>query len=332
MLTAKAQVAPASTVKTVPVIHLASPPAKNLTGPAQSHAFPSVCNRLLRLLASLTSADMPPSASYTMGVYNIPTKLTGTNAIHPHPILSMVRRHSPRHIHHGALTRRIQQTRRAAAQARHRPQIHNAPAHPGLRLIIPHRRHRILGHEHHARDIDLEAPRPPRRVHVDRRARGPQHPDPVHQHVHPPKHAQRRVHDPRALLGRRHVRRHRQRRRPLVLREHQLRRPLRERRLAVHADHLGPVLGEQERDGAPVADGLAAAAGARDDGHLAVEAARRAGRVGGRHLIFFFWREGVGLENVPTFFSCWANIEARVICVVVWCGLGKVFEFEDNIL
>ncbi|EFY86289.1 hypothetical protein MAC_07670 [Metarhizium acridum CQMa 102] len=175
--------------------------------------------------------------------------LTRTNAIHPHPILGMMRRHGPRHIHDGALARRIQQTRRAAAQARHRPEIDNAPADASLGLVLPHRRNGILGHEHHARDVDLEAPRPLRDIHVDRRARGPQDPDVIHQDVHPPKDTQRRVHDPGALLGGGDVRLDRQGGSPLVLGEDQLRRPLGEGFLAVDADNRGPVLGQQEGDG-----------------------------------------------------------------------------------
>ncbi|UKZ65524.1 uncharacterized protein TrAtP1_006724 [Trichoderma atroviride] len=60
------QVTPASTVIAVPVIHLASSLARNLTAAAQSQAFPSVFNKPCLRRWSRISSDMPSPA--TMGV------------------------------------------------------------------------------------------------------------------------------------------------------------------------------------------------------------------------------------------------------------------------
>jgi hypothetical protein len=88
------QVAPASTGRMTPVIHLAtfsfrprkanrkektylaSSPARNRTAAPQSHPFPSVFNKLLSFRDALCSSDIPPP--YIIGVYNIPghTQLT----------------------------------------------------------------------------------------------------------------------------------------------------------------------------------------------------------------------------------------------------------------
>lgn len=55
-----AQVAPASTGRMAPVIHLASSPAKNLTTAPMSHPVPSVFSTLRFFLAALASSLMPP--------------------------------------------------------------------------------------------------------------------------------------------------------------------------------------------------------------------------------------------------------------------------------
>jgi len=60
----------------LPVIHLASSPARNLTAAPTSQPVPSVFNRLRFFLASLASSLIPPE--YIIGVYTIPgqTQLT----------------------------------------------------------------------------------------------------------------------------------------------------------------------------------------------------------------------------------------------------------------
>jgi hypothetical protein len=51
---------------TIPVIHLASSPAKNLTAAPTSQPVPSVFNRLRFFRAALASSVMPPE--YIIGV------------------------------------------------------------------------------------------------------------------------------------------------------------------------------------------------------------------------------------------------------------------------
>lgn len=65
-----AAVAPASTGRTTPVIHLACSLAKNRTAAPQSHPLPSVFNMLRCRRASRTSGGIP--LLYNIGVYSRP--------------------------------------------------------------------------------------------------------------------------------------------------------------------------------------------------------------------------------------------------------------------